>query len=87
MKKREIIKGKMMKKAEEVIEELLDWNEEKERPTLREMEEIILRLRKDMSEEMLGGVIEIQETVRKEPGSKCGCGKETHNKGIKKKNK
>jgi hypothetical protein len=64
-----------MKEAEGVIEELLDWGEEKAKPNLSEIEEVVLELRKRFSETMAQEVIGSQEAkqpVESPPCPKCG---------------
>ena len=83
-KSRAEIKAEMMKKAEEVIDDLLDWQQETEKPKLTEVEEKVLELRQRLSEEMAKTVIEQQATVRPVPGPSCGrCGEEMRYKGTK----
>jgi hypothetical protein len=84
-KKRAEMKVKLMKEAEAVIDELLDWHEERSEPKLSEIEGKVLELRKRLSEEMAGTVIANQEAVRPVPGPKCQeCGQEMRYKGQKK---
>jgi hypothetical protein len=84
-KSREEIKGELMKEAEAVIDELLDWHIETEKPNLSQVEGKVLELRERLSEQMAGRVIENQETVRPVPGPSCaGCGAEMRYKGLKK---
>ena len=76
-KSREEMKGELMKEAEGVIEELLDWHIETEKPNLSQVEKKVMELRKRLSEQMAGTVIENQETIRPVPGPSCeGCGAE-----------
>jgi hypothetical protein len=85
-KSKAAIKAELMKKAEAVIDELLDWEEQTERPNLRQVEGKVLELRQRLSEEMAATVIENQEAVRPVPGPSCaGCGVEMRYKGMKEK--
>jgi len=78
------LKAELMAQAEEVIDELLDWHEGSEAPTLTEIEEVILELRKRMSSGMASTIVEDQESVRPVPGPSCPeCGEEMHYKGMK----
>ncbi|MEM7134602.1 MAG: hypothetical protein AAF702_50525 [Chloroflexota bacterium] len=77
-------KAKLMEKAEEEIEKLLDWMEETEAPDLSSIEDIVLKLRKRIGEGMTEEVIENQESVRMVPGPACPeCKEEMHYKGMK----
>jgi hypothetical protein len=86
MKNRAAIKTELIKKAERVIDELLDWHQATERPNLSQVEAKVLELRQRLSEEMAVTVIEQQATVRPVPGPRCGCcGQEMRYKGMKEK--
>lgn len=81
---RERLKEEMMAVAEEVIDELLDWEEEAEGPTLGEIEEVVAELRERLGKRMAEVVVRQQEAVRPVPGPACpGCGEEMHYKGMK----
>jgi hypothetical protein len=83
-KSREEMKAELMKKAEAVIDELLEWHLETDKPNLSQGEEKVLDLRQRLNEQMSQTVIEIQEAVRPVPGPKCqGCGQEMRYKGLK----
>ena len=84
MKSREAMKAELMKKAEAVIDELLDWHLETEQPNLSQVEGKVLELRQRLSEQMAITVIENQEAVRPVPGPSCsGCGREMRYKDMK----
>lgn len=86
MKTREELKSRIMKKVEIKIDELLDWKEEVEAPTLLEIEKIVLKVRQEISEEMTQTIIQEQKSVRIVPGPSCqSCEQEMHYKGMKKK--
>ena len=73
-KDRPELKREMIKLAEERIEELLDWSEKTERPTLSEIENEVLRWRQKVSEGITQQLIETQEQVKPEGGVACpGC--------------
>ena len=78
------MRAELVAVAEEVIDELLDWHEGTEAPTLAEIEDVVLDLRKRLGMRMAGMVIEDQEAVRPVPGPACtGCGREMHYKDMK----
>ena len=84
MTDRTAVKAELMRKAEAVIDDLLDWHEATERPTLNQVEEKVLKLRQRLSEEMAVTVIEHQAAVRPVPGPQCTqCGQEMHYKDMK----
>lgn len=71
-------------KAKELIDELMVWSEQTDRPNLTQIEDEILKLRQAMSESMLETVIEDQENQQPVPGPSCPkCGKEMQYKGGK----
>ena len=73
-----------MAEAEEMIDELLEWHEGAAAPTLTQIEEVVLKLRKRLGERMTGVVVADQEAVRPVPGPACArCGREMHYKGMK----
>ena len=51
-KRRSETKGKLMREAEAVIDELLAWEDEVKAPDLSQIEEVVLRLRQRLSEKM-----------------------------------
>ena len=78
------MKAVLMREAEAAIDDLLDWNEQAGQPTLTEIEEAILKLRKRMSEAMAVTVIEAQEASQPVPGPDCPtCRREMHYKDRK----
>jgi uncharacterized protein with PIN domain len=78
------MKADLMHQAEVLIDELVAWNAHTPRPTLTQIEEVVLTLRKRLSEQMAMSVIESQETLRPTPGPACPkCGREMHYKDMK----
>jgi hypothetical protein len=84
MKEENKLKAKMMEEAEEIIDELLKWDEKNPKPTLTQIEDIVLELRKRMSERMAEALIEKQANKQPVPGPSCPeCGIEMRYKGQK----
>jgi hypothetical protein len=78
------LEAAMQAEAKEVIDELLDWHEDTEAPTLTQIEDAVLELRKRLGERWTRMVIEEQEAVRPVPGPACPeCGREMHYKDMK----
>jgi DNA repair exonuclease SbcCD ATPase subunit len=81
---REGRKARLMKVAEGVIDELLDWSETTLEPNLTQIETEVGRLRKTLGEQMALEVIEGQEVKQLVPGPRCPeCGQEMRYKGQK----
>ena len=81
-KRRSEAKGKLMQEAEGIIEELLCWEEEVEKPDLSQIEDKVLELRQRLSEKMAEIVVEGQGSVQPGPGPECQeCGQEMRYKG------
>jgi DNA repair exonuclease SbcCD ATPase subunit len=79
---REQKKAQIMARLEEAVDELLDWEEENERPKLTEIEDIILKLRKQMGEELTEEILADLGGKTPVPGPACPvCGKEMRYKG------
>ncbi len=80
-KSREEIKGEMMKEAEEVIDELLSWEEETEKPNLSQVEQKVMELRERLSQELARAVIANRRVLRMlqreqdrpQSTAHCGC--------------
>jgi hypothetical protein len=78
------LKAELMTEAEGLIDELVAWTSDTPRPTLTQIEDIILKLRQRLSERMALAVIAAQATVRPVPGPGCPtCGREMHYKDMK----
>lgn len=76
-KERAALKKERLEMAERRIEELLDWSEENERPTLNEIEGQVLRWRQKVSEGVTEQLIESQESIKPEGGVTCPeCGQQ-----------
>lgn len=78
------LKIELLSRAELLIDELLDWNEQTSEPNLTQIEDIVLKLRKQLGEHMALAVIDTQETKRPAPGPRCPqCRREMHYKDMK----
>lgn len=78
------LKAALLAEAREAIDQLLDWHEETEAPTLTQIEDVVLGLRKQLGERMTEMVIEEQSAVRPVPGPACPeCGREMQYKDMK----
>jgi hypothetical protein len=78
------MKTKLVQRVTLLVDQLVNWTDETERPTLAQIEEIVLKLREQMGEAMAEAVIERQEAKRPVPGPSCPeCGQEMHYKGVK----
>lgn len=83
---REELRAELLQEAEGVVDELLDWHEGAghETPTLTDIEDVILELRKRLSAKMAEVVIQDQAATKLMPGPLCPtCGREMHYKGQK----
>ncbi len=83
---REQKKAELMRRIESAVDELLDWEEQHERPTLTQIEDIVLELRKQIGEEMANEVLARVGGKTVVPGPTCPkCGKEMRYKGEREK--
>ena len=81
---KEEIRKRLQAKAEEVIEAYMDWEEENPRPDLLQIEEVVLRLRKEFGRELTQVAVEAHPMCTPVPGPKCSqCGREMSYKGQK----
>lgn len=81
---REQRKAEFLAEAEQLFDELLEWEEDTEAPTLTEIEEAILKLRERIGRRMAAGVLADQESRAPVPGPACpSCGEEMRYKGEK----
>jgi uncharacterized protein with PIN domain len=82
-KTREQMKRELMMEAEVIIDALLDHHERWQEPTLMEIEDVILDLRKQLSERMTEVVLQGQENVQPVEDPVCpSCGEEMAYKGM-----
>ena len=61
------VKAELLKQAEVLIDELLDWNEQTQAPDLTQIEDIVLKLRKQLGEQMALAVIDTQDSQASQP--------------------
>ena len=81
---REQEEARLRREAERLIQELLDWEEQTEKPNLTQIEEKVLGLRVRFGRELARAAIEHQEAKQPVPGPKCEqCGAEMTYKGQK----
>lgn len=83
-KSQEEKRERLRAKAEQVIEAYLEWETKHPQPDMREIEEISIRLRKELGQEMAQMAVEAQGERKVVPGPPCAkCGKEMRYKGEK----
>jgi len=79
---REEKKEQMMARLEKVVDELIDWEERNETPNLTQIEDIVLKVRREIGEEMTEEVLSRVSAKTPVPGPACPkCGKEMRLKG------
>ncbi len=75
---------RLMAKAAHVIDEYLEWEGKNPRPDLMQIEDIALKLRKEIGQEMAQIALESQQARTPVPGPRCRkCGREMRYKGKK----
>jgi C4-type Zn-finger protein len=71
------VKAELLELAEKRIEEALRYGEKAERPTLSEIEGVVLRIRDELSVKLAEAVLNEQAKGKMVPGPRCpACGKE-----------
>jgi uncharacterized protein with PIN domain len=70
-KDRRKLKAEFMEEAEALFDELMNWDEENPEPDLTQIEEIVLKLRKRLGEQLAQSVIQRQE--KRQPAEKMFC--------------
>lgn len=78
------LKAKFLAEAEELFDELMEWDENTPEVTLTQIEEVVLKMRKRLGEQMAQSVAERQENKQPVKRQICpGCGEEMKDKGQK----
>lgn len=81
---REQKRAELLKAAEAMIDEYLDWEEQAEQPNLSQIEAAVLKVRRQMSERMAVVAIEDQDAARPVEAPLCPqCGQRMRYKGQK----
>ena len=78
------LKAEFIAEAEELFDELMEWEEQTEKPNLTQIEEIVLEMRKRFGERMAQTMIMRQEERQPAERVDCPeCGGEMVTKGLK----
>ena len=78
------MKAELMKQAEAIMDELLEWQVENEQADFSQIEAKVLELREKLSVKMAGVTLAGQARVRPVPGPACPeCQREMRYKGMK----
>jgi uncharacterized protein with PIN domain len=77
-------RARLRAKADKIIDEYLAWEAEHPQPDLKQIEDIALKLRKELGQELVQMAVEGQSQQTIVPGPRCPkCEKEMHYKGKK----
>src|SRR6266511_5680017 len=78
------LRAKLLAEAERAIDDLLDWTDQTPRPNLTQIENAVLKMRRQLSEQAAQAVIEAQGAQHPVPGPVCPtCQREMHYKDTK----
>ena len=78
------LRAKLLAEAEQAIDALLDWTDHTPRPNLTQIENAVLKMRRQLSEQAAQAVIAAQDAQRPVPGPRCPtCQREMHDKATK----
>lgn len=81
---KERVKAELMAEANAIIEECLDWTEETVAPSLTEIEEVVLRLRKRLGQRMAETILQEAEAAQPVEAPVCPqCGQKVRYVGQK----
>jgi len=82
-KSREQLKAELMTKMEEVVEQMLEWREQGQGYSFREIEDEVMRLGKNVQQSLIEAAIEQEETRQPvEPPDCPACGEKMIDKGM-----
>jgi hypothetical protein len=77
-------RARLRAKADQIIDEYLAWEASHPQPDLKQIEDIALKLRKELGQELAQIAVEEQRERTPAPGPKCAkCGEEMRYKGEK----
>ena len=77
------LKAKLMAEIETKVDELLDWNDRHPKPTLTQIEDAVLTMRKQVGEAAANAVVTQQDGVSTSERPDClTCGQPMQNKGY-----
>ncbi len=80
---RDELKAKMMAEFELAVDRLLDWNDQTRAPTLTEIEDAVLKMRKQMGEQAANAIIANQDAALAGQTPACStCGRAMRHKGY-----
>ena len=83
-KSREQLKAEFIAEAGELFDEMMEWEEQTEKPNMTQIEEIVLELRKRFGERMAQKMMMRQEERQPAERVRCPqCGREMVTKGMK----
>ncbi len=80
---RDELRARLLAEAERAIDQLLVWNDANNAPTLSQIEDAVLKMRKRVSEQAANALIANQDTVEGSERPICAqCGQPMRNKGY-----